>query len=74
MADPAFVLLRDPVQVVGSDGGELSRRDGREWDVARQEQGFDDDEVEVVSAVSPDAEERGEVERCNGGVDVVEQF
>lgn len=72
MADPAFVLLRDPVQIVGPDGGELSCRDGREWDVARQEQGFDDDEVEVVSAVSPDPEERGEVEWCYGGVDVVE--
>lgn len=72
MADPAFVLLRDPVQIVGSDGGELPGWDGREGDVTREKQGFDDDEVEVVSAVSPDSEERGEVEWCYGRVDVVE--
>lgn len=57
MADPAFVLLRDPVQIVGSDGGELAGWDGREGDVTREKQGFDDDEVEVVSAVSPYPEE-----------------
>lgn len=71
MADPAFVLLGFPVEVVRPDCGEFSGADVGEGEFAGEEEGFDDDEVEVVAAVGPDAEEGGEVGGGDAGVDVV---
>ena len=62
LADPAFVLLRHPVQLVGADGLEFG--EGR----------VDDEEVEVVAVVGPDEDEGAEVGDYDWGGDVVEQF
>jgi len=64
LRDPAFVLLRFPVEDVGADGGEF----------AVGEQGVEDLEVEKVAEVGPDADEGDEVGDGEGGVEVVEDF
>ena len=62
LADPALVLLGDPVEVEGADGAEFG------------EGGVEDDEVEVVAAVDPDADEEGEVGDGDAGVEVAADF
>ena len=58
LADPTFILLRDPIQIKGSNGAELG------------EGGVKDYKVEVVAAVDPDADEEGEVRDGDGGIEV----
>ena len=65
MADPAFVLLGVPVEGEGADGGE-----GAEG----VDDGVQDEDVEVVAQVDPDADKEGEVGDRDGGGDVVEGF
>ena len=62
LADPTFVLLRDPIQLKGPDGAEFGQRS------------VQDDDVEVVAAIDPDADEEGEVGDGNGGVEVAADF
>ena len=62
MADPAFVLLGHPIEGVGADGAEFGQR------------GVQDDEVEIVAAVDPYADEEGEVGDGDGGVEVGADF
>jgi hypothetical protein len=61
LRDPAFVLLRLPVEDVGTDGGEF----------AVGEEGIEDLEVEEVAGVGPDADEGDEVGDCEARVEVV---
>lgn len=62
LGDPALVLLGVPVELEGADGAEFG------------EGGVDDEEVEVVPAVGPDAGEESEVGGDEGGGEVVEEF
>ena len=62
LRDPAFVLLLRPVEVKGPDRPEFSERC------------VDDEEIEVVPAVGPDAHEEEEVRPCEGVREVVEEF
>ena len=62
MADPAFILLGVPVEFEGADGAEGG------------EGGVEDDEVDVVAEVDPDADEEGEKGEYEGGVEVVQGF
>lgn len=64
LGDPAFVLLRIPVQVVWSDSGEL----------AVGEQRCKDYKIEVVSKVCPDDDEEAEIPWRDPRIDVVEAF
>lgn len=59
LADPAFVLLGVPIEVEGADGAEGG------------EGGVEDDEVDVVAEVDPDADEESEEGEDEGGVEVV---
>lgn len=65
LADPAFVLLRVPVEGEGAHVGEGA---------PGEDDGADDEEVEVVAEVDPDADEEGEVRDGDGGGEVVECF
>jgi len=49
LTDPTFVLFGIPVELEGADGGE-----GGEY-------GVQDDDVDVVPEVDPDADKEGEV-------------
>jgi hypothetical protein len=64
LRNPALVLLRDPVEVVGADGCEL----------AVGKQGVEDLEVEEVAHVRPDADEGDEVGDRKAGVEIVEDL
>jgi hypothetical protein len=59
LRDPAFILLRLPVEFEGPDGGEIG------------EDRVQDLEVEVVARVAPDAHKEEEVGAGYAGVDVV---
>ena len=60
MADPALVLLGFPVEFVGTDCGEGGHG------------GVDDDQVDVVAEVGPDAGEEAEIGDCDWGVEVIQ--
>ena len=62
MRDPAFVLLRFPIELVRTDACEFGK--GRE----------EDTEVYVVAEVNPDADEEAEIGDYDGRVQVVEGF
>ena len=62
MTDPAFVLLGVPVELEGTNGAEGG------------EGGVDDDEIDVVPEVDPDADEEAEPREDERGVQVVEGF
>ena len=62
LADPALVLLRFPIELKRTDGGEL------------REHGGDDDEVEEVAEVDPYDDKEGKVRDLVRGLYVVEGF
>ena len=62
MAERAFILLGVPVEFEGANSAEGG------------EGGVEDDEVDVVAEVDPDADEEGEEGEDEGGVKVVQGF
>lgn len=67
-------MLRLPIEFIGPNSCELARADVREGNVAGREKRFDNDEVDVVAQVGPDAEEEDEVRPGNCQIKVVEDF
>lgn len=62
LTDPALVLLRLPVQLEGPDSAELG------------EDGPEDLQVQHMSEVNPDSDERGEIGSRDDRVEVIESF
>ena len=60
--DPAFILLRLPVELIRPNGLEFV------------EFGIDDAQIEIVTLVDPDEDEEGEVRSDKGVVEIVEGF
>lgn len=65
LADPALVLLRVPIQGEGADVREGAPGDN---------DGADDDKVEVMAEIDPDADKEGEVRYGDGRGYVIERF